>query len=141
VIVTGYSNGAGSGTDYATIAYDAAAGARQWLSRYNGPGNSTDTPQAIAVTPDGHKVLVTGRSYGDPNDFLDYATVAYTTAAGAQRWASRYNGPGVNFPIDEAFALAASPDGTAVYVTGLSTGTGTGVDTNISDFATVAYKT
>jgi hypothetical protein len=35
----------------------------------------------------------------------------------------------------------STPDGSAVYVTGESAGTGTGINTNISDFATVAYKT
>ncbi len=139
VIVTGYSNGVGTSTDYATVAYDAATGARQWVRRYNGPGNASDTSQAIAVTPDGRKVIVTGRSEGKTT-FFDYATVAYNTAAGAQLWVSRYNnnGPG-NVTDDEAFALAVSPDGSAVYVTGGSTA-GTGVNTNW-DFATVAYKT
>jgi DNA-binding beta-propeller fold protein YncE len=133
VIVTGYSNGVGSGPDYATIAYNAATGARQWTRRYNGPGNARDSSQAIGVTPDGRKVIVAGRSYGATNPD-DYATIAYNTATGAQLWVSRYNGPGNS--TDEAFALAVSPDGSAVYVTGLSYGTNFNVD-----FATVAYKT
>ena len=137
VIVTGYSNGVGSGTDYATIAYNAATGARQWLRRYNGPGNLVDTPQAIAATPDGQQVIVTGRSYGATSEF-DYATIAYNTATGAQLWASRYNGPG-NIQ-DEAFAEAVNPDGSAVYVTGLSPGI-SGEFGDVVDFVTIAYKT
>jgi hypothetical protein len=133
VIVTGYSNGVGSGTDYATIAYNTANGARQWLRRYNGPGNDADTPQAIAVTPDGHKVSSPAAATGQPS-FFDYATIAYNTATGAQLWASRYNGPG-SFD-DQAVAEAVNPDGSTVYVTGLSWGTNFNVD-----FATVACKT
>jgi DNA-binding beta-propeller fold protein YncE len=138
VIVTGYSNGVGSGTDYATIAYDAATGAKQWLRRYNGPGNTTDTPQAIGVTPDGDEVLVAGRSYGVSNAEFDYATIAYNAATGAQLWASRYNNPG-DFD-DEAFALAVNPDGSAVYVTGLTPGI-SGEFGDVTDFLTIAYKT
>jgi hypothetical protein len=133
VYVTGSSEGVTSGADYATVAYNAATGALQWVRRYNGPGNAADTSQAIAVTPDGQKVIVTGRSYGAANPF-DYATIASSTATGAALWVNRYNGPGND--SDEAFALAVSPQGGAVYVTGSSYGTGVGVD-----YATVAYKT
>ena len=52
--------------------------------------------------------------------------------AGAQLWTKYYNGPGNGF--DGARSLAASPDGTKVYVTGTSTGA------NGFDYATVAYS-
>jgi hypothetical protein len=74
VFVTGNSDGVGSGFDYATIAYDASSGARLWVARYNGPGDSNDYATALRVSPNGTEVFVTGRSFGSSDD---YATIAY----------------------------------------------------------------
>ena len=76
--------------DYATIAYNAVSGARLWAHRYNGPGNSRDVAQAMAVSPAG-TVLVTGYSLGVTSR-ADYATIAYKPA-GTRLWVRRYNGP------------------------------------------------
>src|SRR5439155_363975 len=117
--------------DYATVAYDAASGTRRWVARYNGPGNSNDFATALAVSPDGGSVFVTGYSF-DPNSSFDYATVAYDAASGTRRWVARYNGPGNG--DDVAYGLAVSPSGAAVFVTGYSSGSSTSLD-----YATVAY--
>jgi DNA-binding beta-propeller fold protein YncE len=85
----------------------------------------------MAVSPDGATVFVTGISTGASSG-LDYSTVAYSAATGAQLCASLYNGPANG--DDYAQSVAVSPDGTRVFVTGYSTGTGTG-----ADYATVAY--
>ncbi len=134
VFVTGQSPGPGSGADYVTIAYDAATGSQLWLSRYNGPANGSDIPSALAVSPDGSRIFVTGESQGTQATTEDYATVAYDAATGAQLWASRYNGPASR--ADDARSLAVAPHSGTVYVTGTSTGVGTH-----SDYATVAYNT
>jgi WD40 repeat protein len=132
VFVTGISTGTASGRDYATAAYNTATGARLWVSRYNGPSNGFDNAHAIAVSPAGGRVFVTGGSFGTRSS-MDYATAAYGTVTGKMLWAKRYNGPG-NY-MDEALAVAVSPDGNTVFVTGSSKGA-----TSVEDYVTVAYS-
>ena len=137
VFVTGGSQGARPALafDYATVAYDAATGARLWVARYHGPANGNDYASSVAVSPRGTRVFVTGGSQGArPALAFDYATVAYDAATGARLWVARYNGPANSF--DVAISLAVSPAGTRVFVTGISAdGTATGLD-----YATVAYR-
>jgi hypothetical protein len=59
--------------------------------------------------------------------------VAYDASTGTGLWVRRYNGPGNN--VDVATALGVSPDGSKVFVTGFSFGSGTNYD-----HATVAYS-
>jgi hypothetical protein len=130
VFVTGKSPGLGSSDDYATIAYDAGTGASLWSRGYNGPGNGSDA--AASVAANGSKVFVTGKSRGSTSSD-DYATIAYSASTGAPLWARRYNGPGNG--VDGARAVAASLDGSKVFVAGNSTGSGT-----FLDYATIAYQ-
>ncbi len=115
VFVTGSSyGGIATGYDYATVAYDAATGGRLWVKRYNGPGNVLDYARAVTAAPDGSKVFVTGGSTGVTND-QDYATAAYDASTGATFWVKRYKNLGTS---DAAHSVAASPDGSMVFVTG-----------------------
>ena len=127
VYVTGWSIGSDTGTDYATIKYDSN-GDTVWVRCYNGSGNKSDGAYALAVHASGN-VCVTGYSGDWP--FMDYATIRYDSN-GDTAWVRRYNGSGNN--DDAAFALAVDASG-KVYVTGLSTGSGTDYD-----YATIKYK-
>src|SRR6266568_7001406 len=138
VSVTGTSFGRGGASgDYATVAYSAATGRRLWVGRYNGPGNGFDGASALAVSPAGTRVFVTGQSQGRGTGSLadDYATVAYSAATGRQLWVSRYTGPPRKSRDNGASALAVSPGGSRVFVTGYSFGRVTRFD-----YATVAYS-
>lgn len=131
VFVTGSSYGGGTtGYDYATVAYSATTGAQLWVERYNGPGSGQ--AYSVAVSPNGEAVFVTGYSEGAAQSGA-YATVAYNAATGAQLWVERYDGPG---DFGEAYAVAVSPNGSTVYVTGYSYGCICGG----KDYATVAYN-
>jgi WD40 repeat protein len=137
VFVTGQSKSSGNGGDYTTIAYNAATGAKVWLARYDGPASKLDGATALAVSPDGAKVLVTGASKRSSG--FDYATVAYRADTGGRLWAKRYNGPGNR--LDQANAIAISPDGSHVVVTGFSCRTSTCSPLHSAgfDYATVSY--
>jgi uncharacterized delta-60 repeat protein len=128
IYVTGYSYGDGTSCDYATIKYNSN-GVRQWVARYNGPGNGNDLVFAMAVDDIGN-VYVTGESYGDGSG-LDYTTIKYD-GNGRRRWVATYNGPG-NYN-DSAKAIALDAFGN-VYVTGYSY---SGAETR-ADYATVKF--
>jgi DNA-binding beta-propeller fold protein YncE len=76
VYVAGRSSGPGFDEDYATLAFRASSGARLWTERHDGPAGSTDVAEALAVSPDGRRVYVTGYSDGGASNW-DYGTVAY----------------------------------------------------------------
>ncbi|WP_205511304.1 SBBP repeat-containing protein [Longitalea arenae] len=130
VYVTGISVAPGTGEDYATVKY-GKNGNTKWIKRYNGPGNYLDHGYALAVDPHGN-VYVTGRSCSGTtvNATEDYATIKYDKN-GNELWVRRYNGPANN--RDWASAIAVDHVGN-VYVTGLSTGIGSGLD-----YTTIKY--
>ena len=110
-----------------------------WEARYNGSASGWDDAVALVAGPEGSMVFVTGPSTGEGTG-RDYATVAYNADNGNELWVARYDGPQPHVPQqfgsgwDESSAIGVSPDGTAVYVTGSSSGIDTG-----RDYATIAY--
>ena len=131
VFVTGGSADLNGNPAFATVAYNASTGAVVWTKRYIGPSGIDDVSHAVAVSPDGSMVFVTGESLGTVA--VDYATIAYDASTGAQLWAKRYVGPSAY--NDKAFALVVSPNSTKVFVTGGSAATNA-----YDDYATIAYN-
>jgi uncharacterized delta-60 repeat protein len=74
VYVTGYSEGAGTNADIATIKYDAS-GDTVWVKRFNDPGNGYDAGECILVDNCGC-VYVGGRAYNSGSSY-DYVTIKY----------------------------------------------------------------
>lgn len=127
VYVTGYSAGIGTGYDYVSIKYDST-GVEQWVSRYNGAGNSTDIANQLAVDANGN-VYVTGGSY-DNGTAMDYVTIKYDPI-GIEQWVERYNGTGNGDDISNSIAVDANGN---AYVTGESYG-----GESNTDFVTIKY--
>lgn len=125
---------AGSGrSDITAKALSASNGAVQWSSSNPNPAGLRDTPNAIAVSPDGTSVYVVGRRL--PGSYYgDYVTVAFRAADGAQRWVGTRGGVGE----DAAQAVSVSSDSSRVYVTGYVAEAG-GAGALDLDYGTVAY--
>ncbi|MBM3157078.1 MAG: hypothetical protein FJ004_07305 [Chloroflexi bacterium] len=127
VYVTGWCQGVATNEDYATIKYDNNLN-QLWVARYSGPASGQDRASAIAVDGGGY-VYVTGWSTNSGSG-LDFTTVKYDSN-GNQLWVARYDG--LAGGEDKASAIALDSSG-YIYVTGSSTGNGTGLD-----YATVKY--
>lgn len=133
VYLTGPSLGEGTDRDYATAAFDAATGGLLWSARYQGPG--VDEPAGAAVSHQGDRVFVTGRSRGGAGD--DYVTVAYETGdpqrLGEELWVARYEGRGGE---DQPAGITLDREGSLAIVAGRSQAAGE----SRSEAATVAYE-
>lgn len=115
IIVTGYSNGIGTGTyDYVTIKYNTF-GDSLWVKRYNGNQNNNDEAYSLALD-NLNNTYVTGRSRSI-GETWNYATVKYDEN-GNEKWVAIYNGPPGN---GEDIANSVKIDRNYnVYVTGIS---------------------
>ncbi len=98
-----------------------------WVARYNGPGNSSDAGQVVAVGNNGN-VYVAGWTGGGAA--ADYITLKYDSA-GAQQWVQTYNGPANGRDVVSAMCIDGSGN---VYVTGASVG-----DSITAEFVTIKY--
>ncbi len=128
VLVTGYSVRL-SGNDYTTIKYNSVNGNEVWVATYNGPGNTNDVANELAIDDNG-RIFVVGESNGSLLGNPDYAVVAYD-GNGNQQWVQRYNGPGNG--SDKAYAIVVDGDNN-VIITGESTGSGNNVN-----YTTIKY--
>lgn len=119
VFVGGSSFRIGSVQDYVTIKYDAVTGDSLAAAIYNAASN-IDGITAMTKDNSGN-IYVTGNSFGATN--YNYATIKYNSSL-QQQWVTRTtNTAGPEYAV----AIAYDPSG-YVYVSGSSTGSGTGLD-------------
>jgi DNA-binding beta-propeller fold protein YncE len=135
VFVTGEAgNGSqGSSTHWATVAYGATTGRKLWGAEYRQARAGINYAFALAVSPDGSKVFVVGRGAPAAGG-SDYVTVAYNAATGEMLWIARYADPQATGQFNEASSVAVSPDGSSVFVTGVSS-----LASGTSGAATIGY--
>ncbi|MEO0228189.1 MAG: SBBP repeat-containing protein [candidate division WOR-3 bacterium] len=130
VYITGYSTEYIPGMcDCVTIKYNNAGG-QEWVAIYSDPSGDNDGGSAIIVDSLGN-VYVAGSSQVGGSDTPNYLTIKYNNN-GTQQWVNLYDGPA--HLEDWAEAIAVDRLGN-VYVTGFSTGIGTGWD-----YATIKYN-
>jgi hypothetical protein len=95
------------------VAYNAATGVRLWSVTDTRGGSSDIVFDSVAVSPGGSTVYATGFTDPGPQGAASYITAAYDAATGARLWQDIG-------PDGAASAPAASPNGSAVFVTGAS---------------------
>jgi outer membrane protein assembly factor BamB len=112
-----------------TVAYDAASGTQLWLDAYK---QTYDRFQnSLTVSPDSATVYVTGGSNAPGSSSPHYWTAALSAATGTQQWQATYRGPDSGAGTT---AIALSPDGSAVYVTGSAKQA-----SGLNEYATIGY--
>jgi hypothetical protein len=136
VLVSGTVKKISGGSVFTTTAYTPATGTPIWTHRFHGPGPDS-AASALTVSPDGRDVFITGSSKDNVPGAVDFTTVGYATASGAQLWARSYQPTAVVNGTDGAQATGVSPDGTFVYITGSAAGSAR----NSVNYTTIAYRT
>jgi uncharacterized delta-60 repeat protein len=126
VIVTGTSWN-GSDFDIVTVKYDPA-GNQLWSTAFNGSGSGFDEARSIDVDDAGN-IYVTGYTLSTGNNY-NIITLKYN-AAGAQQWASTYNGSASGF--DEGYEVTSDASGN-VYVCGSAE------TSNAANYVTIKYN-
>ena len=113
VASSGSAPGSG-GAHYWTAALNASTGAQLWQATYRGAGTAEHVAAtAIALSPDGSQVYVSGSATAG-----EYTTIDYNAATGTQAWLQQ--SPNVGGTVQTPAFLAVSPDGSEVAVTGAS---------------------
>lgn len=83
VYITGFSEGAGTSNDYATIKYDSD-GLLQWIQRFDGAVRGIDVANSLTIDDKGN-VYVNGRSFSRTG-FFDITTIKYHGKTGILGW-------------------------------------------------------
>ena len=98
-------------TRWVVLGLDATTGATRWTYRFEGT-HDYDRPGAVAVSPDGRTVYVSGTTHR-PDGSSVMLTMAHDAADGRELWRTVHDGPG---ELDNGRTMVVSPDGDEIYV-------------------------
>jgi len=112
------------------FAYGATSGIQFWNVEYKQAYRRLHL--SLAVSPDSSTLYVTGGSMA-PGSVQHYWTAAIVAGNGFQMWQATYHGPATSQATGST-AIALSPDGSAVYVTGSA-----GQASGLNEYATIGY--
>jgi sugar lactone lactonase YvrE len=112
------------------FAYGAASGIQFWNVEYKQAYQRRHL--SLAVSPDSQTLYVTGGSMA-PGTVQHYWTAAIVAPNGFKMWQATYHGPATSQATGST-AIALSPDGSAVYVTGSA-----GQANGLNEYATIGY--
>jgi DNA-binding beta-propeller fold protein YncE len=120
VYVAGTIGSGGWRSRWVTMAIATGSGAVRWVAPFAASEEDGDAPEAIAVSPDGRSVYVTGSTLLPPyvpgSSYMVLTTVAYDAATGNRRWVTIHDrGPFIGSRGND---VAVSADGERVYVVG-----------------------
>lgn len=128
IFVTAEIRETGTGSDLYAARFDPD-GTEVWSRMYNGPDNGDDSGFEITLDAAGN-IYMAGQS-GGPNNQSDCLTIKYDSD-GNELWAASYDGGAYGSDFGLGIALDRQQN---VYVTGGSTGIGTGWD-----YTTIKYS-
>lgn len=111
VYVSAASVGLDGSLDMLAVAYDAATGQELWVARSVGVPGGADEALALAVAPDGGRVIAAGYVFGATD--VDLAVVAYDAADGSEAWFST-----IDAGADELARAVAVDDRGRVFAAG-----------------------
>ncbi len=131
IIVAGSTNGRNGNYDICALKY-TTQGELVWINYFDNGTGSDDFTKAIKIDSE-ESIIISGTNTGI-NTGKDYITVKYNLE-GDELWNAKYNGVGGNIAVNDDEAIAMTLDGQDnIYVTGYSTGPGSG-----RDFLTIKY--
>ena len=98
------------------ISYDTMTGGQLWATTYDGPGRR-DFFDGLQASPDGSKVFVIDWQWPATSLHTDWLVLGFDAATGSRLWTTPLGSAGRSeYPT----AMQTSPDGSLLFVTGVS---------------------